>query len=580
MDKKIGKLSIFSILAVFSLFAKDSQSLSLRITDAQGHSLQNAGVGVPFIVSIEQMSDRSQEPSNPRLTLPPDLVSRFNGTSTSTRILNGHTVSKIGYQYQVVASKEGTYSIGPATVHTQDGQNINSNVVTLSVSADQKSIGATQSKQAHLELSVSNAEPFVGESITFYLRFYFVDEGIHLDQVQEPVFKECRATKLTGPVSGTGKFYGSVCNYLEWKATLYPEHDGRLIIPAVAAQCTLPMQVAHSRMGDMFSLINGMFGGGKSEHIHSNAVVLNVQPLPENAEGVTAIGRFTSFNAKVEQEKAETGEGIIFTLELVGEGNVMMIGHPHLDLPEGLKYYESNAKENLLTDQITKKDFQYVIQAVTAGDYSIPAQTFTFFDTKTKSYKTLTSRPVKITVIGESKKSTVVSEVVDKQTVDVASTKDGGELETTFSTTKSYRKRINWPLFGWIIALIVLPACLVIGFKQFRNYQEKRMPKTVYKKAFSTARSRIKEIKKAKKSSELYTIFMDLFAARLKIPRAELSETRIEQALKNAGFSDAQILEWRQFFSKTMAVTFSALPHEGDLYEEAHQWLTAIEVIL
>ncbi len=581
MDKRIGRVGIVSLLVVFSLFSVGPQSISLRITDQEGHTLEKAGVGVPFIVNVEMISDGRHEPSNPHLTLPPDLNSRFNGTHNSTRTVNGHTVSKIGYSYTVVANHEGNYTVGPATAQLKGDQAMHSNAVTLTVSADQKSVGVTPSKQAFLELSTSNAEPFVGEAVTFYLRFYFVDEGIHLDQIQEPNFKECKAGKLTGPVSGEGTLYGSPCHYLEWTTTLFPEHEGRLIVPAVAAQITLPMQVAHSRMGDMFSLINGMFGGGKSENIHSNAAILNVKPLPNNQTGVKAIGKFTSLNAKVEQEKVETGEGIIFTLELVGQGNTMMIGHPTLVVPEGIKYYESNTKEDALTEKISKKDFQYVMQAVTAGQYTIPAQTFQFFDTKTQAYKTLSSRPIKITVTGESKRSTVTESPIEKQeAVDAQHEQEAGAIEIAYSGKKPQRKRMTWALFGWIIAIIVLPSWLVMGFKGWKKYQEKRSPNHMYKKAFVAANERVKASKKTQKNSELYSIFMDLFAARLKMPRAEISETVIEEALKDAGFSDEKILEWRHFFSTTLAITFSALPSNGDLYEQAHQWLTALEVLL
>ncbi len=73
---------------------------------------------------------------------------------------------------------------------------------------------------------------------------------------------------------------------------------------------------------------------------------------------------------------------------------------------------------------------------------------------------------------------------------------------------------------------------------------------------------------------------MNLFAARLKLPKAEISEAFIESELRQAGFSEEQILAWRQFFAHALAVTFAVLPETDNMYEEAQQWLTLLERIV
>ena len=563
-----------------SFLLHSESSVSLRVLDQNGHSLKEAGIGIPFLIEVEVASSTREEQQQPQLTIPPDLHVVHRGTSSSVRSINGETVVKNFYSYQAVTDQEGAFTIGPATIHLGKKHGQKSNTVTVKVGAEQKRTAENKRIDVSVELRVATTEPYVGQAVPFFIRFYAASEGVHLEQLQEPTFKGFKHTALQGPATGNATVDGVAYQYLEWKSLLFPTQEGRLVIPSLLAYVTIPVQNPRGRM-DMFSLVNHMFSSGKTEQVYSNALTLQVKALPPHETPVTAVGKFSSFHAKLSSPDAQTGEGVSLTLELVGEGNFQMIGHPKITLPEGLKYYDSHAKDHVLTDILSKKDFEYVVQAVKPGVYEIPSQTFEYFDTKAQSYKTLQSRAVKLTVTGAVRKSTAVDEEKEN---DTSSIEKPDELPILEKTLKGggllARERISWTLFLSMALLLFFPLFWKFGYFLWFSYQLRNASKIGYKRAFTVARGRIEVAQKIKNESEAYHILMDLFATRLHMPRAELSEQDIETALKEAGLSDDKILEWRRFFSKVMAVTFSALPAEGDLYEQMGQWIMILEQVL
>lgn len=583
MDKKIGRIVfLFLSSGYFVNAVAHDLSVSLRVTDHQGYAFKEAGIGVPFIVQVEVINEGRKDTPRPQLALPAKIGMAQLGTTSSVRTVNNDTITKKTYQYSAVCNEEGTFTIGPATVALADGQEVRSNGVTVKVSAQQKGADkGTDKPHAFVEFSADTVNPYVGQPVGISLKFYYADESVHLDQLQEPTFKECKAAPLQGPTNGQATVRGARYGYFEWKTTVFPTRAGKLVIPAVAAHISLPAKQQRGHMVDMFAMVNHMFGAGRQEEIYSNALTLQVQTLPDHAgQDVQAVGKFTSLNAKLGLEKAQTGEGINFILELVGEGNFSMIGHPVLNMPEGLKYYDSHTKEHQLSEKMRKKDFEYVLQAVTPGTYEIPAQELEYFDSKTKAYKTIASRPLKLVITGDQKKSLapyVGQEQTDKK-VDVS---EDIVLERTLKGGGAGQSRhIPWNWFMALTGAGVLVMLLWFIRNVWECYKQKNASYFESKGAFTQARQHIKQAKKAKKAADIYHIFMNVFSARLKLPKSEISEAFIEKQLKVAGFSDEQIIQWRHFFSHTLAVTFAVIPETEDMYVQAEQWLLLLERIL
>jgi hypothetical protein len=576
MAQKTGKL-FFLLLFVTQIIYADPQ-VAIQITDASGYESQTIGVGIPFLITVEVSGDAGGA-SNPDLETYPIFSLQQAGTSSSISTINGRTAIKKQYRYQGRIDKEGTYTIGPARVQ-KNGSTFSSKSVELEITHKQD-IPETR-EAAFLKIETPKSELFVGEKVPFVLRFYYANNDVRIEGINPPVFKGFKPSKLKGPQTGKEVIDGLVYRYQEWHCVLYPNESGDLVIPAVNAQVSVSVSKSKNA-GDLFSFMDHMMGGrSHRQSMYSNALTLSVKPLPQNEVATVAVGRFTGLTAKVNLDKVAEGEGVVYTLELIGDGNFIMIGHPEIQVPEGLKFYDSNTHFSSLAANTFKKDFEYVIQGVDPGTYTIDSQEFTYFDTRQKAYRTLKSKPIKIVITPGTAVKPIFEQEEKSNTTQVVYDHD---LEDAVYVTK-WRFKVPRSLgWFWFFLLSLLPVVASIGLflkRTWLSYQEKYAPHYGYKNAFNKARNAVRNCKKNGTTSQLYLICIDLFAARLKLPTSEISETRIERALEQGGMTQEKIYSWRLFFADITAESFasSESANKEQLCVVLLEWIIKFEKVL
>lgn len=574
LAQRIGRLFLF-LFITSALYA--NPHVSIQITDANGYETESVGVGVPFLITVE-VAGESGGSTSPELEVYPPIHLQASGTSSSIRTINGNTSVKKQYRYQSRIDNEGSYAIGPARVQ-KDGKEFVSEKVELEITHKQAVPELRQA--AFLKIETSKQQVFIGEKISFSLRFYYANNDVRIEGIENPTFEGFKATKLKGPKTGKETIEGVIYRYQEWQCVLYPKEVGEVVIPAVNAQVSVATSQARGA-NDLFSFMDQMMGGrSQRQAMYSNAVSLDVKPLPQDESATNAVGRFSGFTAKVNLDKAAEGEGIVYTLELIGDGNFAMIGHPQLHVPEGLKFYDSNTHFSSLAANVFKKDFEYVVQGVQPGTYTLEPQEFTYFDTQQKSYKTLKTKPVKVTITPGSFVSVPLEKEVQKQLPVVSDQ----ELEDALYVTKwrfSMPRSIEW-LWFFLLSFIPVIFSVALFIKgKWCEQQEKYAPHYGYKNAFRNAKKQVRQCEKNGSTAELYTICRDLFAARLKLPVTEISETRIERALEEGGMTSEQIATWSSFYADITAASFAS----ADSGNREHlcivllEWITKFERVL
>ncbi len=574
MAQRIGKL--FLLLCVITSLQADPQ-IAIEVTDANGYETESVGVGVPFLITVEVSGDTSGIDA-PEVEAYPPIPLQQSGTSSSIRTINGNTTVKKQYRYNSRIDTEGTYTVGPARIE-KDGKEFVSEKVELEVTHKQ---ALPESRQAaFLKIETSKKDIFIGEKITFNLRFYYANNDVRIEGIDSPTFDKFKSTTLKGPRTGKETIDGVLYRYQEWYCVLYPKDVGETIIPAVNAQVSVATSQARGA-GDLFSFMDQMLGGrSQRQMMYSNALSLQVKPLPQNESSTNAVGHFTGLTAKVNLDKAAEGEGIVYTLELIGDGNFAMISHPQLQVPEGLRFYESNTHFKTLAANTHKKDFEYVIQGVQPGTYTIEQQSFNYFDTRQKVYKTLRTKPVKITITPGS----LVVQAPEEEKGKSVEVVPEHELEDPLYVTKwRFRvpRSIDW---FWFFLLVLLPPAFFIvlfGKRKWDEQQEKYAPHYGYKNAFKNAKHKVEECRKNGSIKQLYAICRDLFAARLKLPVGEISEARIERALEQGGMTNEQIATWRSFYADIAASSFGSDSATGKdhLCVVLLEWIKKFERVL
>lgn len=126
----------------------------------------------------------------------------------------------------------------------------------------------------------------------------------------------------------------------------------------------------------------------------SDQPVIEVRPLPAPPPGFSgAVGQF-KLVSKVVPEKAAIGEPITWTVELAGIGNWPDIaGLPSREVSNDFQVVQPKAKrtpaEGKLFDVTLAEDV--VLVPTKAGSYALGPINFTYFDSRSGSYKTITT---------------------------------------------------------------------------------------------------------------------------------------------------------------------------------------------
>lgn len=577
MDRKIGSFAVVIALCASTLQA----SVSVIVKDRYGKHLQEAALGIPFTAEVNVIDGPD---TNPQVEFPAEFHVLNRSVSSSYRSINGKTSSSRTYFYTLRCDTPGSFSVGPVRVPVGINNTLVSNTVSLRVTQEAKQ--QELQRPFFLDVMVRPEKLYVGQQALCTIRFYYATDGVRLEGLEDAVFPDCYTSKLEGPFSGVEKREGVDYKYLEWRTFLCPKKVGQLVIPAIAGHVAVSQNNAQQQhsLSEMLSLVDAMFGGsGRVERHYSNVLTLDIMPLPKHEGSVNGVGTFSSYTAKVNAKQGSVGEGIVYTLELVGSGNMQAMVHPVLELPENLKYYDSHAKENLLSDVIKKKDFEYILQAVEPGDYTIPQQTFTFFDPQVKRYRTLRSNSITFTITGSAPRQES-SESHDVMQQEQPTPEDETPLAPVYKA--SWRAGMPRSYIPWFWYFLVLAVCLKIVaahslLRVFKRYRERHHTHYVAKNAFKKANQRLSLVEVGHNAAPLYTIIKRLFAERLGVPESMVSQDYIESTLRARGMSDEELDDWNLFFNHLTELHFTTVaPVTLSLQRQMDMWLKRFEKVL
>ena len=144
-------------------------------------------------------------------------------------------------------------------------------------------------------------------------------------------------------------------------------------------------------------------------NVKSNTVVITVKPLPGKNTTDTfagAVGNF-SIHASVEKDSLLKNEEGLLTVNIMGAGNFQRVNAPIINWPANIEVFEPSVKDTFDKQQVPLKgqrNFKYVFVTDKPGNYTIPSISFSFFDLKTKTYKTASTKVLPIFVSFKSKK--------------------------------------------------------------------------------------------------------------------------------------------------------------------------------
>jgi len=501
-----------------------------------------------------------------------------NGKSTAS--------TTITYTYILKALKEGTFSIPAATI-TVDNEKLISNAVKIKVipadrgadpnpssnntnsrnnSAESQSTSGQSSSSAS---SFSNEDFFVTSSVTktnvyeqeafllTYKIYTLVD--LSFDNIKLPDFKGFHSQEVELPRNqswGREHYNGRNYNTAVYRQfVLFPQHGGDLTIEPARFDASLT-KVVRSR-----NPIDDFFNGGsnyievkKTATTSSINVKVNALPAGKPAGFSGGVGDF-SITSSINSQDVKTNDAITIKLVISGAGNMKLLSTPEIKFPADFETFEPKVVNNfrLTREGLTgTKVIEYLAIPRHSGKFTIPGVNFSYFDLKSKSYKTVDTPAYEINVEkGEGSSEQVIANFTNKEDIKIL-----GE-DIRFIKLGDVKLRSKGELFYgsfsyWLFYIIPALAFIVFFIVYRKQAMENaNMAKVKTKRANKVATRRMKqagkllaENRKDEFYDEVLKALWGYISDKLNIPVSRLSKDNIEGKLTDYGVNRELIDEF------------------------------------
>ncbi len=565
MDKIVGKSSIlFVSLMLFSAMCYAARG-QLKLYSHDGMPLTRAGVGQPFMLKFVAIYEdgRLQEP----------MLEGTHGLTVQRTGFQMRTINRTSeatYTYLVRAKRQGSYIIGPMR-YVQNGKECVSNTITVQVGTEQKidtqAVNNKQKNYAFARLLVNKDSAYVGEKVSYTIRFYYQDPSTEVEHLMRPELSAFTVAEQKQGYAGKEKIKDVVYRFFEWSWDFYPTQVGEHTIGAHRLDFTQARDT-----DDRFSRFNLFLGPQVDrKRVYTNEATVEVKPLPPYDGHVVGIGSFKNFKAVIEPALSKEGEAMVLSLALEGEGNFDDIQFPQVQqLPDCFRSYPSKQYTQSDGQDGTTKIFEFIVQSMKAGDWEIPSQECSYFDVTSGQYKTIRTSPLLVTVLSAAYVAS--SSFVDDASHDDINIVIRDELHPIMATWGSTHTERSLPC-KWLFVLTLLPWLLIIGWHLFaymrpRFFSYQRTP--LRRVCFKQARAALLGAQKQKDVSQVYPLFVALIAGVYKKTTATITEEYIYGLIDD----DA----WRTYVARAAEYAFYVPNTDTSaFFVEGLAWLDKLE---
>ena len=509
--------------------------------------------------------------SIPQPQLPPldDFTVYSAGRSHNFTYTNGRMSSSVTFNYVLLPRKPGKFTIGPAQIELE-GKTYRTIPIEITVvnakksrptsppssKERQKAKPQLQGKDLFIETMVNKKKAYVNEQITLTFRFY---QGVRL--FNNPEYTPPSLTGFWSEDLPPKRQYYQVINgrqyfVQELKTAVFPTSTGKLTIGGAELKCT-EEDIDRFFTRDPFAMFDrdllSLFRQGKPRILRSKPIEIEVLPLPEIGKPENFTGTVGSYRLKVSVDKIEVEVGQPTTLKtkISGVGNIKSVGKPAIpDLPD-FRTYRSGSSENVSKKNYKVqgvKTYEEVLIPRKAGKYTIPPIEFSFFDPKAKSYKTLKTKPILLTVLPPAQASPTEMAQLSKQEIGKA-VKDIRYIKLSTSELEDqgdplYKK----PVFLLLQLIPLLAFAISWRYQKVREKLNSDIGYARQRRAHKSAKKRLKGAKKlisVKRSKEFYSevarALLQYVGDKLNLPAYGLTKDQIESELSERGYKKEKI---------------------------------------
>ena len=502
------------------------------------------------------------------------LMGPSRSQQSNTQIVNGNvtSTSSITFTYILMANNAGEYTIPGASI-VADGDQMVSNSVRIKVlPQDQGSSNSSSSSSTHSSsgTGVSNQDLFITasasktnvyeqEAFVLTYKIYTRESNLQLNNAKLPDFKgfHSQEIEMTTNARWTPEHYQGRNYYttVYRQFVLFPQQSGKLYIDPAQFQMTVGKPVQSDDPFDAF------FNGGSNvieikKSISTPKIAINVNPLPAGkpADFSGGVGEF-NISSSINNKELKTNDAITIKLVISGTGNLKLISNPEIKFPDDFEVYDPKVDNQvrLTREGLTgNKVIEYLAIPRHAGTYKIPGVSFSYFDIRSKSYKTLKTEEYVINVEkGAGNADQVIANFTNKEDLKVLG-EDIRYIKQNEVTLQPKGSFFYGSMTYWLFYIIPALA-FIIFFIIYRKQaaENANVAKMRTKKANKVATKRMKlagkllsENKKDAFYDEVLKALWGYISDKLNIPVSRLSKDNIEEKLRNHGVNEELIKEF------------------------------------
>lgn len=542
-------------------------------------------------------------------------------TSSSIRSINGRTSMSIAYTYTYIlqAQKEGNFEIPAASV-TVDNKSYTSNTLSIKVVRNTSGSGQTQAyanqnqgaggvqsgpNDVYVKAFSSNSNPIQGQGIVVTYKIFtkVPIAQINISKLssfsgfwsQNLMRENDKLQQYTQVIDGQQYVVADIR-----KIVLFPLKSGRLVIDPLQLECVAQIKrQTKTRSGDPFfdDFFNDPFFSSNTANVEkslkSNALIIDVKPLPEAgkpADFSGAVGSF-AFKTEIDKSKLKTNEALTLKCVISGQGNIQLIDKLNINFPPDFETYDPKVTSdisNTVTGINGSQTFEYLVIPRKPGKFTIKPFSFSYFDLDKKQYVTLSSPEYSIEVEkGNGDAAVMTYSGANKEDIKYIGSDIRHIKDKPFSLSPLGRTFFASLAF-WLFLLIPL-GLFVLLILLWRKLAARRGDTVLMKnlKATKIARKRLRKAEEFLKNSKQEEFYVEISQAlwgylsdKFSIPLSELSIESVHEALVFKNVKEEIISQFIETLNNTEFARFA--PGEKTMnmeriYQQALEIITKIE---
>lgn len=548
--KYLLALVIFSTVSSFSIAANISFNGKAPRVVKIGEQFR-----LTYSINVKGSNFKSPNFNNFRVLSGPNISS-----SSSVQIVNGNMTKSVSYTYNyiVMATAEGKHTIPSASIEYKAKKYSSNSIVVEVVKGNAQQNANTSGSNTSINKSnISNKDIFVAVNVSdksLYQGASFVADikvytkknlsgfedikfppftGFWSQDIESPQQIQLHRENINGEIYDVGLFK---------KILLFPQRSGKIVIDPFEITMIIQEQVRSNNPFDDF------FGGSHRRipvKLKSKPVSINVKSLPGNkpSDFNGAVGKFT-MKTIVDKTHIKANEAVNLKIRISGNGNLKLIKPVDVNFPLDIDVYDPKTSLNTKAsiDGVTGSvSFTYLFIPRYAGTYTIPPIRFSYFNTSTKTFKTITSKEFDIIVergSGDAEMTSGVVQGLSKEDVKFIG-KDIRFLKTNFELNKREKTIFNSLVFYLTYVLSMLVFILIIVVRRNQIKQNANQAKVKNRKANSVSKKRLKKAARFMKDGKDEQFYDEVLRAiwgylsdKLLIPVANLSKDNVSEILE------------------------------------------------